>query len=204
MSIFYQPGRYRCEILDQALSEAKTGTPQLVLKIKVLELENGSPLDAQYEREIYRSITENTMPYFLQDLKTLGYTRDSFRYLDPNVPNYHNFAGQEMIARCTHEEGSGGMRERWNVALMGGGGTGKLEVERPLDSAAIRKLDNLFGKQLRSELGGGKSQAVAAPKAQPRRATPISEPPPHAPTTEIAGGVDLDDVPFLSYDYGAL
>jgi hypothetical protein len=187
MSVFYQPGRYRGQIVAQALGQAKTGTPQFVLRFKVLEFENGESAPAQYERTIFRSLTVNTMPYVIEDLKTLGYTRDNFNCLDPNDPNHHSFVGQDVVVFCQYEDGQdGNEREKWGIASGGGG---KLEVE-PLGSGKLRELNNLFGKQLRSELGHAKSQAK--PTAAPNRPTPsavASEPPPHAP-------VDDDDVPF--------
>jgi hypothetical protein len=148
-SPYYQEGRYRGEIVAQALGQAGTGTPQLVIRFKVIEFEDGTPIDHQYERTIFRAITAKTMPYLLEDLKTLGYNRDSFRYLDPNENEHHSFIGQDFIAFCQHKRDlQDNLREQWGVATAG---IGKLEVA-PLESKKLRELDNLFGKQLRSEL----------------------------------------------------
>lgn len=179
---YFEEGRYRGEIVAQALGQARTGTPQIVLRFKVLEFENGTPVQNQYERTIYRALTVNTMPYVIEDLKTLGYTRDSFRFIDPVDPNHHSFIGQEFVAFCQHKAGQdGGLREQWGIAKDGGG---KLEVE-PLESKKLRELDNLFGKQLRSELGQGKTTAVAPPRRSP---APEIPPP--------SDGITDDDCPF--------
>src|SRR5688572_17367418 len=92
---YYPEGRYRCEITNQAMSKAGTGTPQFVLRFRVLEPLNNQGQVAEYERTAYISITENTIDRFVEDLKTLGFTRHSFSFLDPQTRDYHSFAGQE-------------------------------------------------------------------------------------------------------------
>lgn len=174
---FYAPGVYVCQVTDQALSKASTGTPQFVLKVKVLgkpdPKDPGSyiPVDQQYDRTIFRTITDKTIPYLTEDLKALGFTGSSFRYLDPNVEGAQIFTGTILDCYCKHENDQrGDLRERWSIARQGGG---KLDVEA-LDAAEVRKLDALFGKQL-------KQQPATAPKPAPT-AAPLD--------------VSDDDVPF--------
>lgn len=168
MSIHYSEGRYIVEILSQALGKTSNGNAQIALKVLVISHEDGEPC-TQYERTIYRVITEKTIPYVVEDLRALGYSRDSFRFIDPNDPNHHSFAGQQITAFCSHQEYQGKTNERWSVYTGGGA----LDV-KPLESSEARKLDALFGKALKP------------------LATSERKPPPAAAATSI---VD-DDVPF--------
>src|SRR5258707_14687627 len=99
MKPFYEPGKYVAEVLNQGFSEAKTGTTQFVLRFRVLGHPNPDDPNSyltgtqQGERTMFRAITENTVKYFIEDLKTLGFTGNSFRLLDPNTPGYHDFTG---------------------------------------------------------------------------------------------------------------
>jgi hypothetical protein len=98
---FYEVGRYVCEALEQSIGESSKGNPQFALHFRVLgkptaQVGQYEPIPHQYERTYYKSITDKTISYFVEDLKALGYTRSSFRYLDPNVPGFHNFAGQSL------------------------------------------------------------------------------------------------------------
>jgi len=182
VSAFYSVGRYACKITEQAMGEAKTGTPQFVLRFKVMgqvDPEDPSkyiPAEQQYERTHYRAITEKTVPYLMEDLKTLGFQGTSFRDLDPQTPGFHDFRGYDVDMWCAHEpDQSGSNREKWGVARTGGA----LEV-KPLEPKKLRDLDNLFGKHLK----GLKSQAP----------NPTQQPKPQEQT--VGAGITDDDVPF--------
>lgn len=173
----YKPGKYLARVINQALGKAQTGTPQFVLRFVILgAIDPANPdgdllATAQYERTLYRAITEKTMPYFLEDLESLGYTRDSFRFLDPNIPNFHNFVGQEILVFCAHEnDQQNQLREKWGIAKK----ASAFKVD-PLENAAIRQLDSLFGKQLKALR---------------------KEPKPTEPQPVPAGDISDDDVPF--------
>ena len=178
---FYAVGRYACKITEQALGEAKTGNPQFVLRFKVLGLVDPDdpskyiPAAAQYERTHYRTITEKTIPYLMDDLKTLGFQGTSFRDLDPQTEGFHDFRGGDIDMWCGHEQGQDGIREKWGVARV----SGPLEV-KPLEAKKLRDLDNLFGKHLK----GLKSQAPNTTQ-QPK---PQEQP--------VGMGITDDDVPF--------
>jgi hypothetical protein len=177
----YAKGKYVCEILNQALSKAGTGTPQFVIQFKVLGTpsveEPGSydPDPFQYERTMYRSITEKTIDYLIEDLRNLGVSIQSLKQLDPSSAGFFDLRGKVVDLWCNHEPGqSGGMREKWGVARA----VSEFKVE-PLEAAKMRELDNLFGKQLKAAFkpnGGQQSRPQPAAVA----ATEISD----------------DDVPF--------
>lgn len=179
---FYESGRYACKVTDQAMGEASTGNPQFVLRFKVMGLVDPSdptrfiPAQQQYERTFYRTITEKTIEYFVEDLKTLGFSGDSFKKLDPNTDGFHDFRGADVDMWCAHEDDtSGGSREKWSVARQ----AGSFEV-KPLESKKLRELDNLFGKHLK----GLKSEAPRQVEPQP------------AAVMASAEGITDDDIPF--------
>ena len=153
MSTYYSVGRYACRINSQALGQAQTGTPQFILRFTVLAqvFDDGETqnVNRQYERSSYRAITEKTVPYLVEDLKTLGATISSFRDLDPSSPSFCDLAGQEVDMWCSHEKGQDGeLREKWGVARQGGPKK-DAPPAKPVDAAKLRSLDNLFGKALK-------------------------------------------------------
>jgi hypothetical protein len=165
---FFQPGKYICTVTGQALGETSNHNPQFVLRFKVLgtpdpkDANSYIPTAQQYERTHYRAITEKTIEYFVEDLKTLGFTGASYSELDPSSSRFFDLRGREVEMYCSHEAGQdGGQRERWGIARQ----ATPLEVV-PLERSKMRQLDNLFGKHLK-----GLKQASAP---QPRG----NEPPP--------------------------
>lgn len=179
MSTFYDKGVYRGEIVDQALGKASTGNMQVILRFKVLSRvvgEDGEEqVPMQYERTSYMTITDKTIDRVVEQLRVLGYTRDSFRFIDKSQPNYHGLIGQQADFVCNHEpdqKAPGQFREKWNVRTPRE--SKPLEV-KPLESKELRELDRLFGKHLK-----------AGPK-------PPSEPQPAVAASE---GVGFDDIPF--------
>jgi hypothetical protein len=180
-SPFYQPGQYVAEVTQQALGEAGTGTPQFVLRVKILGRPDPAEPDSyvpvqQYERTIYRAITENTIDYVMEDLKTLGFAGNSFSDLDPASPNHQSFAGKQIDVYCKHEDDQkGNTREKWGLS----GRQKALEV-KPLDSKKTRSLDSLFGKNL-------KTIAQTAKPAAVQRSVAVADNP---------HGITDDDVPF--------
>jgi hypothetical protein len=182
MSTYYEVGKYACRITSQAMGEAKTGTPQFILRFTVLarvyddgEMER---VNRQYERTAYRAITEKTIPYLIEDLKTLGFQGSSFRDLDPSSPNFFDLEGRDVEMWCGHEAGTDGEnREKWGVARQGGAKKDAPQV-KPVDAKKLRDLDNLFGKHLKE----------LAPKPQ-FKPVPVTQP-------VSQNGITDDDVPF--------
>lgn len=161
----YAKGRYVCEILNQALGAAKTGTPQLAIQFKVLGVPDPAdptayiPDPHQYERTMYKAITEKTIQYVIEDLKNLGISIQSLRQLDPSTPNFLDLRGRVADFFCNHEasQNGDGMREKWGVARA----AAEFKVES-LEPSKMRELDNLFGKQLKEAF---KPEPQAKPKA---------------------------------------
>jgi hypothetical protein len=159
---FYTEGRYLCEITDQGLSKASTGTVQIVLRFKVIEgTQPQHEVTQQYERTAYLSVTDRTMQYLVPKLHALGYTRDSLKFLNLTEPQCHDLRGQQADFYCKHEVGQqGGMREKWDVASQSE--SAPLELKPP-DAKELRQLDMLFGKHLKET--GSKPAAKPQPVA---------------------------------------
>ena len=171
MSIFYQPGRYRCEVTQQAIVKATTGTPMFVLKVTVLERyvapDEVEPCVQQYERTIRRAINENTMRYLQKDLDVLGFTGSSLRELDPrNQGGHQSFVGVLLDCACAAEtdKQSGDQREKWSLA-WGRKASEEITGDAPT-AGEFRALDALFGKAKgASTKTASKVQKQAAPVA---------------------------------------
>ncbi|MEN6533818.1 MAG: hypothetical protein ABFD89_09165 [Bryobacteraceae bacterium] len=179
MSTFYQPGRYRCEVTQQAMTKnSNSGNPQFVLKVLVLEQYTGpdqsEPCNQQYERTIYRSITDKSMEFFQKELDALGFTGGSLRQLDPNYDGFTDFKGAQVDCLCKHEadyKDASVQREKWSIAWATGASSA-IEGDE-LAPSDYRALDALFGKA-----------AKAAPKAATK------------PVAAASSAVNDDDVPF--------
>jgi hypothetical protein len=181
VSMLYQAGRYRAEVIQQAMGKASTNNPQFTLRIKILEAYTApgvvEPVAQQYERTIYRVITEKSMAGFERDLEALGLEVTSMKQLDPATPGYTSVVGTVIDCLCAANEWNGETNEKWSVAWLDRAG-GDIEVT-PLNPAEYRQLDALFSK---SKKGGGKVKATAEKvKTAP------------APVT---GRITDDDVPF--------
>jgi hypothetical protein len=183
MKAFFDEGRYVVQIVDQALGEAQTGTPQFILKFTVLErVHDDGDTEAvrNYDRTYYKAITERTIEYLSQDLKNLGFTGTSFRDLDPSSPTFCNLVGRRVEMYCSHEARNGETQEKWGVAFA------KRESKpieaKKIDSAKLRALDNLFGKHLKA---GPRPAPAPAPAALPAPANGY-----------VPQAITDDDVPF--------
>lgn len=196
----YEVGRYYGRVTRQAMGEAKTGNPQFVLSFVILGKVNladpeGELLSCpQGERSIYRTITEGTIQFVIEDLQALGYTKPSFKYLDPATPGFVDFAGKELEFFCSHETDNrdGNLREKWGIARA------KREIA-PLDAKKARNLDALYGKQLKS-LAADATPSTAAVAG--RTPATMTEPPAESNGVRDANAAlqeaaaEVDDIPF--------
>ena len=171
----YQEGIYKVQVLGQGLNEStKKGTPGFFLSIL--------PDGGAYERRIQWWLTEKTVEFVLRDLKKLGYNYPTFTRLDTECEGYHNFVGMEFEAACKHEvdpNDSSKVYERWELPYEAA------EIVR-LDKKGARKLDALFGKQLKAVFSGTDQTAYEAPV----------EPLTKENTKQQAEAAGADDIPF--------
>lgn len=158
---YYNPGNYVGEVIEQALTKAKTGTPQFVLKVKILghpgDGEHYQPIPDQFERTIWMALTEKTVPFVSDALAQLGYKHGSMGPLDPSHPSHQSFTGQQVELYCSWgNDQNGNSRENWRISTRMGG----MKIT-PLESKEVRELDALFGKAIKPAANG---EAVARTK----------------------------------------
>lgn len=146
---FYDIGLHVGQVTSQALTKASTGTPQFVLRVKVMGFPDGevsyAPHKQQYERSIYMAITEGTAGFVIDTLECMGYNEGTFGPLDPASSAHHSFVGQQINLWCKHEQNQKGQwQEKWSVSRP------RPQQEfTPIDKKDIRQLDSLFGKALK-------------------------------------------------------
>ena len=199
---YYKPGRYWGRITNQQLGESSTKNPQVVITFQVLGMVNledpdGAllPCGEHYDRSVFRSVTDKTVEWVVQDMEKLGFSGDSFAKIDLNSPGCCDLRGTEAAFTCQHEPHyqTGVPHERWSVAGDGAG----LEV-KPLDSKALRQLDAMFGKYLKK--GTKPAAPVKAAETPPVKRQTVAKEPEHPfpdPNAQLQEFANEDDsVPF--------
>lgn len=166
-------GSYICAITAQGFNEAKTGNPQFWFDFDVQAKKTADGQAEQIDpekRTYYRVITEKTMPFLLEDLRTIGYEGTSLAVLEPTHPQHVSLVGTVVEMYCGHDTYEGKQKERWGVSQG-------QPAREPLDKTKLRTLDSLFGKYAR--VAGAPAKA-AAPKPAPvaAAAVPNGAPPP--------------------------
>lgn len=152
MSLAFEQGTYIGRITNWGLSKAKTGTPQFFVSFQPLgRIDQSRPDDmnnlipcADFERTVFRAITEKTVEYFAKDLTQLGYPHSTFDYLDREHPQAHDFDGQEIRVLCKHDSYMGKEKEKWEFAWSGDGFT-----PTSIDRTGVKELNAMFGKHLK-------------------------------------------------------
>lgn len=183
MAPFYEPGKYRVLVLEQAWDKAQSGADQLVLKFRVnAKIEDDGSgetyeavLSHNYERRIFLTFTENSIDYIVKKLRYAGFTGSSFEEL--------SLAGAELVAECKHEARDNQQREKWDLPWA--------MASAPLksDSSIARKVNTLFGRALKS--GASAGAAVAATTAQRPLAAAVPGGAPRVPD-------DDEGIPFAA------
>jgi hypothetical protein len=106
-------------------------------------------------RTYTKAITEKTIDWVIADLKAIGYDRDGFRYLDPEVPGAVNLFGREIDLDCDHEVYDGKARERWSIH--------RERTREKVGRDELARLDAEFGEKLKRAFGGAKPAVTTAP-----------------------------------------
>lgn len=180
MKPYYPEGLHVGEIVAHQLSKARTGNKQLLIRAKILGVPEGNnylPHSFQYERTIYWTLTENTVPYIIEKLRRLHFEGGQISQLDPASSDPVSLVGHQVELWCSHEPGlNGGMRERWDLA-QSAAEAGRMTVQ-PLSAKEVRELDMLFGKAFSSP----------GEKRKPNSAPP--------PTQQANPEITDDDIPF--------
>jgi len=168
-----------CQITDQGLSEAKTGTLQVVIKFRVLRCtQPAGEVAEQYERTVYLAVTEKTFQYLIPKLEAIGYNRDGLRFLNLEDPQHHDLRGQEVEMYCQHENDNTDatkQREKWDIAAR----QSKALDLTPADAKALRTMDALYGRARKN----------AGLTSKPASARPV-------PVEPDGLGIDDSEIPF--------
>lgn len=150
MSVFYNQGLYLGTVVSQAMSETSNGNPQFVLTFNVVGKVDQTQPDTilscqEGQRSVFMVFTEKTIDFSLEALKSIGFYKPSFSFLDPSRPDHQSFVGKEIEVWCAHKPYENELREKWTISNGGGG----LNL-KPIQSATMRKLDSMFGGKLKS------------------------------------------------------
>ena len=160
-------GKYRGRICEWSLSQSKTKkTPQFAVTCELIgyyDRDQLNDMSGSDKRTVFKFITENTVDYFIEDMRKLGWNGDQFAELNPDHPGGHNFKDVEVDLTCEHETYEGKDRERWNFAFGGGG----MQLTA-LDKKGVSSLQALFGSKLKA--------TAAKPAAKPMPAKPVPAP----------------------------
>lgn len=187
MSTYYQQGAYKCEIVDQGLSQSSNGNPQIWLKIRALESIDDPALQIQqHERMVYWTITEKTIEFVLEKLDALGFDGESFRQIDLNNQHPQSFIGNVEEFYCQLETYDGKEREKWDLSRGA-------SAVKPLDETEARKLDALFGRKLKDKFKSSSGPSRAAPNGTTSQKT---EGVPREQTLAAHANSADDDIPF--------
>lgn len=195
--VYYEMGRYWGRVTHQKLGKTKNGNPQLVISFLVLGKINAMDpegdllaVSQQYERTVFRVITENTIEWVEQDLDKLGWTGTDWSQFDETNPHCVSFVGTELAFSCKHEPHfeTKEPREVWSVSQESPG-----MAVTPLEPSELRKLNTMFGKALKERKPPSPKAESPRKSPEPTSATPPKTLTPDEVKAELAAA---DDVPF--------
>jgi hypothetical protein len=194
---YYQPGRYWGRVTRQRLGTSSTGKPQLILSFVVKGKINPAdpegdllPVGAENERTTYRSITDKTQDWVLQELDTLKWYGTNWQDFDENSSAFVSILGNEYPFSCLHKQKlDGTMREDWSVSTPA---TGPRVKE--LEADGLKALQAMFGKVLK---GRKPPPAEEASQPEPRQpAKPLTEMTTAEVHAEASAETEKSDIPF--------
>lgn len=176
MAPFYSEGKYPVTIVSQAFDDGQYGL-QFILEIEIDD-------NTGNKRTVYLSLTDEHgqrakyADITIEVLRHLGFagSEASLTRLDPDASNHFSFVGCRCEGYCKHKTNSEGKTgERWYI------NTPRAERTPPAKTA-LRKLDSLFGKELKEAPAAG----TPPPPVQSTEQSEQSElPPVDDPTDSI-------------------
>lgn len=156
MSAKYDKGVYLATVQRQYMGQSKEkNTPYFALEV-IIEARVFPGNDVQRvdrnPRTVYMYLTDATIEFVTEQLAFIGYDNSSLAFLDPEKPGFHNFEGKEIELWCGHGTYKGETQEKWSISVP-------REPPAPLDPKALRSLDALFGKAMRTKKPKSESPA---------------------------------------------
>lgn len=200
---FYEPGFYLCNVDSHAFQESRNGNPMIVFKVTPEArlytafdaagepTESQVPLAKSYQRTsriVINSESEASMDFALMKLREAGF--EGTRFADLDLVNCR------VRMECSHEPGVGqyvgSTFERWEFPLPP-----RESVPLENDDKVARRLDNLFGKKLKT---AGAEKPKATPKAAPEekpdtKGENLRDLAP-SETSKLGKPIDDSDIPF--------
>lgn len=164
MTAYYKTGLHVGECIGQFMgqSESEKQTPYFALKFKIVarvENEKECPVEAG-ERTVYLYLSEAALEMTIDAVTYLGFDKDSVRFLNPDTQNFYNFAGKVADLWCKIEEYKGQSKEKWSISLP-------RKPATPIDDKDMRRLDDLFGKAIKSRIPMAPRVQAPAASAEP-------------------------------------
>jgi len=127
----YEQGRHECKIRSHYFGESKVKkTPFLAFLF--------TPLVGEYEREVQCYLTPKTVDRTIAILRDMGWHGSRFSELE-----HVSFNGKLVELNCKHEHVNGNDYDKWEFPMP------KAEIEAVNDSGGAKKLDALFGSELK-------------------------------------------------------
>jgi hypothetical protein len=182
-----EAGTYFGTVKSAVTSEAKTGTPQLVLAVAMTQFLDTSQnawveLPSAMERKVFLSLSDNAWEYTEKKLKALGFNGD---FIAPQFSTDATENGVQWLCRIEEYQGKPG--EKWDLANWGG------EVQQA-GQDVLRRLNAKFAASNRpqaSRPAGRPTPPPSRPAAPARQAAP-SRPAP-APAASATATLEITD-----------
>jgi len=206
MGLSYQHGFvYWGRVLEQKFGANKQGNPQLNITFRILgQVDPNNPEGdlvkaPPFERTAFMTITEGTVDFVTEHIQRLSDAAgietglSSWAQLDPDSPRFtHSFVDAELGFYCKHDSYNGKATEKWSVAKAGGG---KRPEVAAIDDKATRKLDALFGKQLKGVKPATKASESNGPPVATKE-PPKGREPVYSEAEIDAAKAAQDGIPF--------
>lgn len=152
MAIFYEKGRYQCEVIGQGLGKSEQkGTPFFYITFTVLKYIVGpdqyEDVTRSFERTMKKYLTDKTMDFAIDDMLTLGFEVDSPTQIDLEHPKAFSIVGNMVEMYCGHKTNEKGQEfEDWNVGRKSGS-----FKATPIDRSEAKGLEAMFGASLKTK-----------------------------------------------------
>lgn len=144
----YPEGIYLAKITNHGMTKAGTGTPQWFADIRVTgvaaddnNLERGFNPVSEVSKTIYEPLTAGTVEFFLEKLRSIGFTGKSPKELYTDHPDAQDFIGREIVVSCEHDEYKEKMREKWKIS--------RRKARKSLSEEDLDNLEALFGDKFK-------------------------------------------------------
>lgn len=151
MAIFYEKGRYQCQVTGQGLGKSEQkGTPFFYITFTPLKYiigpEQYEDVTRSFERTMKKYLTDKTMDFVIDDMLTLGFEVDSPTQIDLEHPKAFSIVGNMVELYCGHKTNEAGQDfEEWNVGRKSG------FTPKPIDRSEAKGLEAMFGASLKTK-----------------------------------------------------